>query len=96
MAAKREASSWTEANNAQTGSLSAAANLAHLSLSGASHKLNSLEESLGTKLFERHRRGLRSTRGGQVVASNGRLMLALLDHLVINVVSGDTLDTHSC
>ena len=67
---------------AETGSLSAAARLAHLSVSGASHKLSFLEESLGAKLFERHRRGLRPTRGGQMVASNGRLMLGLLEHLV--------------
>jgi molybdate transport repressor ModE-like protein len=70
---------------AETGSLSAAARLAHLSVSGASHKLSFLEESLGTKLFERHRRGLRATRGGQMVASNGRLILGLLDQLVRNL-----------
>ena len=67
---------------AETGSLSAAAKLAHLSLSGASHKLGLLQESLGAKLFERHRRGLRPTRAGRIVASNGRLMLGLLEHLV--------------
>jgi len=74
---------------AETGSLSAAARLAHISVSGASHKLSFLEESLGAKLFERHRRGLRPTRGGQMVASNGRLMLGLLEHLV------DSLATHA-
>ncbi|HSV36219.1 MAG TPA: LysR family transcriptional regulator [Ramlibacter sp.] len=70
---------------AETGSLSAAARLAHLSVSGASHKISFLEESLGAKLFERHRRGLRATRGGQMVASNGRLMLGLMEHLVHNL-----------
>lgn len=69
----------------ETGSLSAAARLAHLSVSGASHKLSFLEESLGAKLFERHRRGLRPTPGGQMVANNGRLMLGLLEHLVDNL-----------
>jgi molybdenum-dependent DNA-binding transcriptional regulator ModE len=72
---------------AETGSLSAAARLAHLSVSGASHRLSFLEESLGTKLFERHRRGLRATRGGQMVASNGRLMLGLVEHLVSNLAN---------
>ena len=71
---------------AETGSLSAAARLAHLSISGASHRLSLLEESLGTTLFERHRRGLRPTRGGQMVASNGRLMLSLLENLVESLV----------
>ena len=71
---------------AETGSLSAAARLAHVSVSGASHKMSSLEESLGAKLFERHRRGLRPTRRGQMVASTGRLMLSLLEHLVGGLV----------
>ncbi len=71
---------------AEKGSLSAAARLSHVSVSGASHKLSCLEESLGAKLFERHRRGLRPTRRGQMVASTGRLMLSLLEHLVHGLV----------
>lgn len=72
---------------AETGSLSAAARLAHMSVSGASHKLSFLEESLKAKLFERHRRGLSPTRSGQMVASNGRLVLGLLEHLVNSLSS---------
>lgn len=80
---------------AETGSLSAAARLAHLSVSGASHKLSFLEESLGVKLFERHRRGLRPTRGGQLVASNGQLMLALLEHLIDSLANPAPIPTGS-
>jgi DNA-binding transcriptional LysR family regulator len=71
---------------AESGSLSAAARLAHVSVSGASHKVSCLEESLGAKLFERHRRGLRPTRHGQMVANSGRLMLNLVEHLVHSLV----------
>ena len=65
----------------ETGSLSAAAREAHLSLSGASHRLGSLENAFGTLLFERHPRGLRTTRAGELVASHSRLILGTLEHL---------------
>lgn len=65
----------------ETGSLSAAAREAHLSLSGASHRLSSLEDAFGTRLFERHPRGLRVTRAGELVARHGRAILGALDDL---------------
>ena len=65
----------------ETGSLSAAARHAHLSLSGASHRLSSLEDAFGTLLFERHPRGLRATRAGELVAHHGRAILGTLDDL---------------
>lgn len=66
---------------AEAGTLSAAARQAHLSLSGASHKLCTLEDALGTALFERRPRGLHPTRAGELVAGHARLMLGTLDHL---------------
>lgn len=74
----------------ETGSLSAAAREAHLSLSGASHRLSSLEDAFGTRLFERHPRGLRATRAGELVASHGRLLLGTLEHLTDKLA-----DTHA-
>ena len=65
----------------ETGSLSAAAREAHLSLSGASHRLSSLESAFGTLLFERHPRGLRTTGAGELVARHGRLILGTLEQL---------------
>jgi molybdenum-dependent DNA-binding transcriptional regulator ModE len=65
----------------ETGSLSAAARRAHLSLSGASHRLSSLEDAFGTRLFERHPRGLRATRAGELVACQGGSLLEALDQL---------------
>lgn len=65
----------------ESGTLSSAARLANLSISGASHRLGLLEQALGRKLFVRHHRGLSPTRAGEVVASNARLMLGTLEHL---------------
>lgn len=65
----------------ETGSLSAAAREVHLSLSGASHRLATLEDAFGAQLFERHSRGLRPTRAGELVASHGRLILGTLEQL---------------
>ena len=70
---------------AELGSLSAAARQAHLSLSGASHRLAMLEDTLRRKLFVRHSRGLSPTRAGEIVASFGRLMLGTLEHLADNL-----------
>lgn len=52
----------------RAGSLSAAAQVCHMSVSGASHKLARLEEGLGAALFLRHRRGLAATEAGRRVA----------------------------
>jgi DNA-binding transcriptional LysR family regulator len=50
---------------AEEGSLGRAAQRAHLSLTGASHRLTRFEQRLGKQLFERHRRGLRLTEAGR-------------------------------
>ena len=67
---------------AEMGTLSAAAAATNLSLSGASHKLTTLESSLGITLFLRLRRGLALTEAGQeFVRHCGRLFEALDDLL---------------
>lgn len=62
----------------ELGSLSAAAQSAHLSVSGASSRLSRLEETLGTALFRRHWRGLAPTEEGAIVAAQADRMLGLL------------------
>lgn len=66
---------------ADLGTLSAAAEAANLSISGASHRLTKLEQSLGAALFERHRRGLHMTLAGELMVQYGRRMLVALDEL---------------
>lgn len=66
---------------AETGSLSEAARLLHMSLSGASHRLSSLEEALGEALFRRKWRTLVPTAAGLAVAQRGRAILLQLDAL---------------
>lgn len=62
----------------KTGSLTAAAKQANMSLSQASYRLGMLEESLGTALFVRSRRGLTPTPAGALVARHGRTVLDAL------------------
>lgn len=63
---------------AQHGSLSAAARHAHLSLSGASHRLRELEDSLGYQLFTRKRYGL-------VITAEGAAAIACCSRVIANV-----------
>src|SRR4051794_10152068 len=63
---------------AELGSLSAAAGIAHLSVSGASHRLSRIEEAFGVALFVRHGGGLPPTIEGKVVADHADLMLGSL------------------
>lgn len=67
---------------AQAGSLTAAARRAHLSVSGASHRLSELEQSLQTSLFVRSNRGLRPTAAGHLVAEHAQHMLDTLQAMV--------------
>lgn len=66
---------------AETGSLSEAARLLHMSLSNASHRLSSLEEALGHALFTRRWRALVPTAAGLAVARGGRAILTQVDAL---------------
>lgn len=51
---------------AETGSLTAAANRAHLALAAVSKRIQHLEEQAGTQLFAREQKGVRVTRAGRV------------------------------
>jgi DNA-binding transcriptional LysR family regulator len=67
---------------AEKGSLSAAAAAAHLSVSGASHKLSTLERSLGITLFTRLRRGLAPTQAGEEFTRRCRRLFEAVDELL--------------
>jgi len=70
---------------AEAGTLSAAADACHMSVSGASHKLSRLEESLGTRLFERHRHGLEPTAAGRAVARASHAVLGTINQMALEV-----------
>lgn len=65
----------------ETGSLSAAARRAHMSLSRASQRLSALEDAMGHRLFERHCHGLTPTAEGLTVARHGRALMQTVDRL---------------
>ncbi|MGE0499141.1 MAG: LysR family transcriptional regulator [Ramlibacter sp.] len=65
----------------ETGSLSEAARIAHMSKSNASQRLASLESSVRQQLFVRDYRGLRPTPAGRVFATHGRTILEELGAL---------------
>lgn len=60
---------------AELGSLSAAAQRVHCSLSAASYRLSALEDSFGARLFTRERRGLHITEAGRLFVRHGRVIL---------------------
>lgn len=66
---------------AEHGSLSAAAPRAPMSIAGASHRLARLESNLGTKLFVRHRKGLRITPAGARFVAGANAILELLKQI---------------
>lgn len=81
---------------AETGSLSEAARLLHMSLSGASHRLSTLEEALGQALFTRRWRALVPTAAGMAVARRGRAILTEVDALRQELIaSGGEADDRS-
>jgi DNA-binding transcriptional LysR family regulator len=63
----------------QTGKLTAAASRLHLSQSGASHELKTLESQLGAPLFIREWEGLRLSQAGQRLLPHIEQVLADLD-----------------
>jgi DNA-binding transcriptional LysR family regulator len=60
---------------AQTGSLTRAAQEAHLAVAAASRRLRELEDVVGARLFERHSRGLVVTPSGRVFVRHGIVLL---------------------
>jgi len=68
---------WT----AQLGSVTGAARMIHVSQSAISHQLRSLEEELGTKLYERTRRGIALTPDGVRLVEYARRIVHAADDL---------------
>ncbi len=64
---------------AQTENLTHAARECHLVLPAASRRIRELEVALGTKLFERHSRGLKVTPAGKVFMRRGLSLLQELE-----------------
>lgn len=66
---------------AETGSLTKAAQDANLALAAASRRLSDLEDVLGSRLFERHSRGMIVTPTGRVFVKHGIVLLQTMDQL---------------
>lgn len=66
---------------AQQGSLTVAAQQAHLALAAASRRIRDLESAVGEPLFERHARGVRPTAAGRVFAKHGLALLQSLEQM---------------
>ncbi|KAG0927951.1 hypothetical protein G6F31_017872 [Rhizopus arrhizus] len=66
------------ASIADLGSIQQAANHIGLSQPAATHALADIEDRLGVRLVERHARGMRTTRSGQLMAECARGMLTTL------------------
>ena len=60
---------------ADLGSLCSAAKIAHISKSAASHRITTLEDYIGKKLFHRHHNGLELTDAGALCVERGRKIL---------------------
>ena len=66
---------------ADKASMTAAANALHLTQGAVSQQIKRLEETLGCRLFERDRRGLRLTPSGERLFSQARKLLAMHDEI---------------
>nr|WP_232533082.1 MULTISPECIES: LysR family transcriptional regulator [Ramlibacter] len=66
---------------ARHGSLTQAAQEAHLALAAASRRIRDLESAIGEPLFERHARGVRTTAAGRVFAKHGLALLQALEQM---------------
>lgn len=62
-------------------SMTAAANARYLTQGAISQQIRRLEDMLGSRLFERDRRGLRLTRSGEQLLARSRPLLALNDDI---------------
>nr|WP_091582533.1 LysR family transcriptional regulator [Mesorhizobium qingshengii] len=67
---------------AEHAGMTAAGNALHLTQSAVSQQIKRLEESLGTSLFIRDRRGLRLTRTGERLRSRAIRLLSLNDEII--------------
>jgi len=65
----------------ETAGMTAAANVLHLTQAAVSQQIKRLEESLGARLFERDRSGLRLTDAGERLFGRAKRLLALNDEI---------------
>ncbi|MFT3778330.1 MAG: LysR family transcriptional regulator [Ottowia sp.] len=72
---------------AEHGSLCEAAKAAHISKSAASHRISTLEDHIGRKLFYRHHNGLELTAAGVLCAERGRKILDEVRGLKLRLAS---------
>lgn len=70
---------------AETGSISGAAALLHISQPALSKQLRDLETELGTQLFQRTNRGIRLTETGQYLRDRSREILTLVSNTTDNL-----------
>ena len=66
---------------ADTGSLAAAARQLRVTLSTAMRRLDQIEAGLGTRLFERHRKGYALTDAGELLVREAKLMAPRIDEV---------------
>lgn len=66
---------------ADKASMTAAANALHLTQGAVSQQIKRLEETLGSSLFERDRRGLRLTHSGERLFDKAKRLLSLNDEI---------------
>lgn len=74
---------------AKTGKLGMAAEQLGVDHSTVFRKLNKLEETLGSKLFQRHKQGYQLTIAGRAMLAHGERMAAEFDHLNLNLAGSD-------
>jgi len=68
-------------NVVEAGSITAGAARSHLSLPSASARIRGMEDSLGTRLLERERLGIRPTEAGRLLLDHARLLLAQAERM---------------
>ncbi|MFL9923430.1 LysR substrate-binding domain-containing protein [Herbaspirillum lusitanum] len=66
---------------AESGSITAGAERAHLALASASARIRAMEDTLGAMLLLRERRGVRVTEAGRALEHHARLMLHQMDQM---------------
>ncbi|MES3001395.1 MAG: LysR family transcriptional regulator [Pseudomonadota bacterium] len=65
----------------ESGSMTAAATRAHLTLAAVSARIRAMEESAGTPLLERRARGVTATPAGEALARHARVVMHQLEEL---------------
>lgn len=70
----------------ESGTITAGARRANLSLGAASERLQAIEDAVGVRLFERSRRGVAPTQAGLVFARHGRSVLLQLERMCSDLI----------